>query len=261
MLINFFIVTLLQNMKPDPLVLLFESNPEPEAIAIGYKVPGEMVHGVKLKAAQCRIQIVRLFEAAKKYKDNFDEPLSVGSFTIWDKSKINPNLGHTIDMITQRTPAFLNYIKDRQSQLRQYNKKKASMPQNEIDVGSIVAVKIPRLDRSNLCPTNMAGNVVARKGQFLTVQSRSGIINEKICADRTNMWNGPKPDYLVNPPQQPTTLIGAFRGETSYGKKSVTGNVCHCATGCLSQRCSCRKAGEPCSTKCHDALSCKNVNK
>ena len=36
------------------------------------------------------------------------------------------------------------------------------------------------------------------------------------------------------------------------------GAVCHSKKGCSGKQCSCRKAGNPCSTKCHSGRSCVN---
>ena len=36
------------------------------------------------------------------------------------------------------------------------------------------------------------------------------------------------------------------------------GAACHCRKGCSGNQCSCRKAGKPCSTRCHSGRSCVN---
>ena len=38
------------------------------------------------------------------------------------------------------------------------------------------------------------------------------------------------------------------------------GTTCHCKKGCGGMQCSCRKAGKPCSSRCHSGRPCKNCS-
>ena len=41
-------------------------------------------------------------------------------------------------------------------------------------------------------------------------------------------------------------------------QNAFQGGFCNCKTGCKTKRCTCRKKGSFCSSKCHQGISCEN---
>jgi len=57
------------------------------------------------------------------------------------------------------------------------------------------------------------------------------------------------------PTDKTTTIRAASKASSQHGGQDF--KSCNCKTGCGS-RCSCRKDGRLCNSRCHSSLSCKN---
>lgn len=235
--------------------LLFSTEPNVEAVAIGNIVNASSLHGQRLKSSELCIQITEILKVDSEIVDSFEEPMQVGGYFAWKKSKVAMNLGNTEEAIKRRLPNFLNYVRNRQKQQTNYEKKRKL--NDDIVVNSFVSLKIPRVDRSNTCKRRLPAKVIAINGNMVKLQCRVGIIEGKFRLDEVEKWNADIPLELQRAPDTTISLVGAYRSETNY---SMTPSICKCVSGCKTQKCRCYKSRIGCATKCHPARDCNNLN-
>src|ERR1700761_2846918 len=153
--------------------------------------------------------------------DQFKEPLNPGIVTTWTSKLCSDKLGSSKDEIEARLPMFLKYLENRAQQQNQYEQKRATK-RPSTQIGDIVAIKIPRIDRSNCCPRNMAGVVISPEKNNVVIQTAKGIINQPISGNILSHWPSPSaPQELSNAPYKEISLITALRQSTSYTKQQT----------------------------------------
>lgn len=243
--------------------LIYLEVPSPLPVGIGYEENRRTLHGQPLAANEAAFRLVRVF-GLPEVADKFGQPPISGEHFVWKYRLATNSLGNSEEAILKRVDGFMSYLENRQKQQRVYEIQMQAHLRPDFFAGSIVKLRIPGCDRSNLYPAHMAAKVIdvigAGRTQRLKLQTRAGIIERLIPSAKVYPWgNDSLPIWLDNPPIAEITVIQAFLDETSYSS-GITGSLCHCKAGCKTMSCTCKKNKLFCSTKCHNGDECSNKN-
>lgn len=123
-----------------------------------------------------------------------------------------------------------------------------------VDVGRTVRVSIPDVDRSKGDSRNILAVVMSNEKGMYQLGCRTGILNGLYTVNQFTVCQ----ENFIQIKEVPTNNTSV---RTASNKMSVVGGQgflrCNCKS-CDSQKCSCKKAGVMCNSKCHMSLSCKN---
>jgi hypothetical protein len=126
------------------------------------------------------------------------------------------------------------------------------------EVGSIVVLSIPRIDRHIVDRPKLPCKIVEKtKGKY-RLGCASGILDITYGANELNPVEADYPE-LDNIPIQRLSLREAARTQSVVDVVSGRQIKCMCQSACLSSRCRCRKAQQKCNIYCHKTSSnCQN---
>ena len=122
-------------------------------------------------------------------------------------------------------------------------------------IGDNVLVPIPDVDKGRTDFRNICGVVTKVNGDgCYTIGTEQGILKQ---AYTRNQFMPTKSAFMSTDQvrEKLVSLREAARGASVGGGQGY--ERCNCKTGC-SIRCSCRKNGRLCNSKCHQSLSCSN---
>ena len=123
-------------------------------------------------------------------------------------------------------------------------------------IGDNVLVPIPDVDKGRVEFRNIKGIVTGDLGNgCFTIGTPEGTLKQPYTRNQFI----PTTAELLKPTDVKENLVSL---REVANKVSLCGGQgydrCNCTTGCSSNRCSCKKAGKLCSSKCHHSLSCTN---
>jgi hypothetical protein len=126
------------------------------------------------------------------------------------------------------------------------------------EVGSVVVVSIPRIDRQIVDRPLLPCKIMEKtKGKY-RLGCASGILEVTYGANELNLVEADYPE-LENIPSQRVTLREAAKTQSVVDVVSGRQTRCMCKGACLNSRCSCRKAQQTCNARCHKTSSnCQN---
>lgn len=198
-----------------------------------------------------------------------EEALQIGQFVLWNRCNLVENEEDGTQHKKHRFAARRNFLKAAQKQEKRYERQVGDFVLL-YSKGDTVGVKIHHADRTNTAARLLPCKVLSCKevGQgnrpMYKVYSVAGVIKnwfraEELIDMRTVHF--PALQSVDQLSLQDVSLIHASRHATGWQTSAKAGTVCKCKGNCTSKRCCCRKAGVPCSTKCHPDThaSCKNT--
>jgi hypothetical protein len=188
----------------------------------------------------------------------FEEPLSEGQFVIWDLASTAPVELLDTPHSKVRKIATDNYLKAANRQQVNFDAKAKNLVKT-YSIGDTVGIRINEVDRTNTDPRVLPCKVmeVNQKGQdtIYKIYTAGGILKNRFKSeDLVDMRNVcfPSLQNLDVETLEEVTLIQASRKTTGWQATTTQGSsVCACKGSCVGNRCKCKKAGIPCSTKCH----------
>ena len=124
-------------------------------------------------------------------------------------------------------------------------------------VGDTVRVRVPDVDRGRCDLRNILGVVthVNHDNKTYKIGTQFGRINSSYARNQFTTCKE-KLMQLENVPDMEISLCEyASKLSLSGGQRYKR---CSCKTQCSSNRCTCRKSGKICNSKCHGSLSCPN---
>ena len=123
-------------------------------------------------------------------------------------------------------------------------------------VGDNVLVPIPDVDKGRGEFRNVKGVIAEVNGDgCYTIGTSQGLLKQAYTRNQFI----PTQAELISLDKVKENLISlreVARKEALGGGQGF--DRCNCSKGCDSGRCSCRKNGKLCNSKCHRSLSCKN---
>jgi len=139
-----------------------------------------------------------------------------------------------------------------------YNKKKV----RTFDVGDTVSVRVPRIDRAATDLHRLPCIVVERCGNihFLyRLQCKYGVLQSSYPESELEAHGGALQIHVGIHDWEKAPVVSLREAAKSANPcNAYYGTLCNCKKGCSGKQCSCRKAGKPCSTRCHSGRSCTN---
>jgi hypothetical protein len=126
------------------------------------------------------------------------------------------------------------------------------------EVGSIVVLSIPRIDRHIVDRPILPCKIVEKTEGKYRLGCASGILDITYGANELNPVEADYPE-LDNIPIQRLSLREAARTQSVVDVVAGRQTKCMCQSACLSSRCRCRKAQQKCNIYCHKTSSnCQN---
>ena len=182
-----------------------------------------------------------------------------GEVVSWPTNLASGTLGRDIQSVMARLPKFNQYLSDRKKQGEIYSKK---VVEKEYEVGDLVSLPIPRVDRSNTCPKNLPCKIISiNESGVLSLQCSIGFIEKGIHKDKVGHWLA-NDLHTENWSDSTVSLTKAYRSVTAYSSVNAdTGSICKCkATNkrCATKARGCYKSGIGCGSKCHPSNPCSN---
>ena len=138
-----------------------------------------------------------------------------------------------------------------------YNKKKV----RTFKVGDAVSVQIPRIDRAATDLHRLPCTVVARHGNKhfqYRLLCKYGLLESSYPESELEAFAGAQQMRYIQDWEEAPVVSLHEAAKSANPSNAFYGAVCHCKKGCSGKHCSCRKAGKPCSTRCHSGRSCVN---
>ena len=126
-----------------------------------------------------------------------------------------------------------------------------------VEKGDNVAVPVPTFDRSKGDPPNIIGVVMEVEGTKYTIRTSQGVIKGRLARNQFEFVKY-KGISVANVPAKELTLREIVRAKSICGDQGF--KKYSCRSNCLTQRCSCLKAGLRCNSACHSHKSCSNVD-
>ena len=126
-----------------------------------------------------------------------------------------------------------------------------------VEKGDNVAVPVPTFDRTKGDRPNIIGVVMEVEGTKYTTGTCQGVIKGRPARNQLEFVKY-KGISVANVPAKELTLREIVRAKSIYGGQSF--KKCSFRSNCLTQRCSCLKAGLRCNSACHSHKSCSNVD-
>lgn len=234
-------------------------------VAAGTEIPQqETVHGQTIDPQhQSVFQLTSVIDPTHRpsFGNPFDEALAVGQYVIWEMEKTKPVDDTDTPHGKIRRVATDNYLKAANRQQVNYDGKVHHL-MKYYTPGDTVGIRINEVDRTNTDPRILPCKVleVTNKGQdtVYTVYSSAGKLKPTFRSeDLVDMRNVcfPGLQNLDVQDLDEVTLIQAARKNSGWQASTTKGStVCCCKGSCVSNRCKCKKAALPCSTKCHPSI-------
>lgn len=127
----------------------------------------------------------------------------------------------------------------------------------EYQVGDLVRVAIPKIDRFSTDRSTIPCKVIKKTEDKYQVGSKFGII--EICYSAGEL----EPLGTAAFPELDSILpdkISVREAARLQSVGSVSGGLCNCKSECNNNKCRCKKMGEKCGSRCHGGRSCQNKN-
>ena len=132
----------------------------------------------------------------------------------------------------------------------EYQKKTA----DSFSKGDLVGISIHKVDRTN-CDAKLMPCIIDER------VNQGGMPNYRLICPFGRLttlfpvhhlfrMSSPKPDSLANVDETKIATISFVHACKMFARTSVSA-TCDCKTKCLTKTCPYRRAGVPCSTKCH----------
>jgi hypothetical protein len=146
---------------------------------------------------------------------------------------------------------------------------RATMELLNAAVGDVVMIAIPKIDRSNLDPPNLACVVVQKTahGSF-RLATTAGVLNDTLfpadilAVSKQNAEYHELGDVMLRwtckhqIPLPNISLRQAAAASSVVGGQGI--QKCSCTGSCNTTKCGCFRIGRGCGSRCHYANSCKN---
>ena len=134
----------------------------------------------------------------------------------------------------------------------------------KLSLGSIVLIRVDDVDRAKIDPTQIVGCVVevTEKGSH-RVATIHGVLKTTYClSDLMYQKESTLEMHDLEKVMVDWKTMPRISLTTAAKKRSVVGGQgylrCKCKTQCKSAKCSCKKAGVKCNSRCHSSLACCN---
>ncbi|KRZ00470.1 KRAB-A domain-containing protein 2, partial [Trichinella zimbabwensis] len=126
-----------------------------------------------------------------------------------------------------------------------------------LDVGENVAVPVANLDRARADQRNLLGVVMSENDHgIVTVGTKHGVLQTGFLSTQLTPLNQKFIEPSDVPAEQPISIRTASTKESCHGGQGYS--KCSCNTGCITNRCVCKRSGNLCSSSCHSAKTCTN---
>lgn len=130
-------------------------------------------------------------------------------------------------------------------------------------VGDAVSVRVPRIDRAATDLHRLPCIVAAQHGDKhfqYRLQCKYGLLESSYPESELEAFGGALQMSNIHDWKDLPVVSLREAARSANPSNAFYGAVCHCKKGCSGKQCSCRKAGKPCSTKCHSGRSCVNCH-
>jgi hypothetical protein len=122
-------------------------------------------------------------------------------------------------------------------------------------IGENVLVPIPEVDRGRTDFRNVLDVIRMVGPDGYTIGTQSGILKQKYVRSQFQPTIGTHLRAIDVPSKEVSLREASGMVSLAHGQGFIR---CHCKGDCSSMRCSCRKEGRLCNSKCHKSLSCTN---
>ena len=172
-------------------------------------------------------------------------------------------LGNSIKHLQARIKADKHY---RSNAERMKNRYLHCTNVTQFEVGNLVSVRIPKIDRARTDIRRLPCIVVQKTGKkhiFYRLRCVHGVL--KSCYQESDLELYPSGDSSSN---DSSLKVDGWKEENRITLREASmrqnpcnkfyGDKCSCKKGCSSRRCGCVMKGKPCSSHCHGGRPCQN---
>ena len=159
----------------------------------------------------------------------------------------------------RRVLADKHYRKNAERMKERYKKIKKIQTFN---VGDAVSVRIPRIDCASTDLHRLPSVVVERRGKkyFLyRLLCKFGVLESCYPESELEAYGTALQLDITDWEKAPVVTLREA-SKSANPSNAYYGTTCHCKKGCGGMQCTCRKAGKPCSSRCHSGRPCKNCS-
>ena len=125
----------------------------------------------------------------------------------------------------------------------------------ECVLGENVLVPIPEVDRGRTDFRNVLGVIMMVGPDGYTIGTQSGLLKQKYVRSQFQPTIGNHLRAIDVPPKEVSLREACGMVSLAHGQGFIR---CSCKGDCSSNRCSCRREGRLCNSKCHKSLTCTN---
>ncbi|CAF1366379.1 unnamed protein product, partial [Didymodactylos carnosus] len=162
-----------------------------------------------------------------------------------------------------RHAATDNYLRTVTKKQKKYDEHLLNLEQKFV-VNDCVGVRIDTVDRTNTDPKLLPCLIVAKSskdgtGVFRLACQYGKLLNLFPVQDLVDLKSS-CPQELRQTDVNALDNVTFIEACKLYARGSVSGSTCDCKSKCATKHCPCKKAGVPCSTKCHSKRGqCNNI--
>ena len=136
---------------------------------------------------------------------------------------------------------------------------KSKSSDKNFEVGSVVVLSIPRIDRHSVDRSLLPCKVMEKTNGKYRLGCASGILGVTYGANALNPVETADFPELNAIPSRTISLREAARAQSAVGIVSGRQTRCMCKGLCLDKRCGCRRTKQKCNVHCHKTSSkCQN---
>jgi len=127
---------------------------------------------------------------------------------------------------------------------------------NQYEIGDLVRIMIPKIDRSGIDRPTLPCKIIKKtESNQYVLGSKFGIINTCYSPGEFEPLGVQCFPELNNLPSNKISVREAAHLQNTGSNTSV---ICNCKHNCNNNKCSCKKKGSNCGSRCHGGRPCNN---
>ena len=126
----------------------------------------------------------------------------------------------------------------------------------EASVGKTVRIPVPDVDRGKGDARNILGVILEVTAEgFYSIGTRNGKLKQLYSRSQFSICD----ENLLTVDEVPSTEFSLRQVATMQSNGTGQGmEKCFCKTKCITNKCSCKKIGRKCNSRCHQSTTCCN---
>ena len=127
---------------------------------------------------------------------------------------------------------------------------------NQYEVGDLVRIMISKIDCSGIDHPTLPCKIMKRtENNQYVLGSKFGIINVYYSSEEIEPL---EIQYFFKLDNLPSNKISVKEAACLQSTGSNTSVICNCKHNCNNNKCSCKKKGSNCGSRCHSGRLCQN---